>query len=181
MALLSVIGQESELGRIALNRSLQQLIPNSLGEDRGDNCGRPLCRVKNYSLSSLHHHIVQVKDCYSHQEDRRDGQGDDQGEEVIVIMVGVFSGIEKKGIPAHILIQGQRDGVGLDDKVAALIEFYRHCQVFILRTRQVTLAQDVCMCTSDLIGMYWTGRRGPVVWGLSICFQSSFPNEVLPQ
>ena len=107
LALLSVIGQESKLGGIALGGGLQQLIADILGEDRGHNDGRPLCRVLNHPLSPHYHRIIQVKDGGSHKEERLNDQGPNQREEVIVVFVGVASGIDTEGVPKHILIQSQ--------------------------------------------------------------------------
>ena len=102
--MFSGICQESKFGRITLDRSLQQLIADSLGEDRGHDSSRPLCRIEDHLLSSLHHHIVEEKDGRGHQEDSSHGHGNDQWEEVVVIVITFWSRIDFQGVPANVLI-----------------------------------------------------------------------------
>jgi hypothetical protein len=49
----------------------------------------------------------QVNDGDSRKEERLNGQGDNQREEVIVVFVGVVSGIDTEGVQKNILIQSQ--------------------------------------------------------------------------
>ena len=115
---LCVVCEGSELGSIALYWSLQYLITDILGKNRGHDGSRPLCRIEYDFLPSLDHHIVEVKDGGGHQEDDRHCQCNDQWKEVIVVFITFRGRIDAKIVRARIFIQRQGDGVRFNDELA---------------------------------------------------------------